>query len=257
MSVASSTPSGSVKGFRLGASETIRPTFRSWFGQPSSRLPIPGATESSTVEWQKAQVMPIELSVPPLLKMPLTPRTEFNFRSASVVAGPSRSTLPPGAPRPASVGSASTSTFRPTASAVFGLTPAPTPPSLAPSIALCSWSLPPQKSSSPKVSKRKMSRPSSNSFSRAFASKSCDLSFAGESSDGLRLCDHTQKTNAPTAADTAIIRPIRLGRSILNLLNLGNSGARHTCKHVTCQPGNYVRGNPGLLRGGLASNPGR
>ena len=58
----------SAIGARLGASETIRPTFRSWFGQPSSRLPIPGANESSTVEWQRAQVMPIELSEPPLSK---------------------------------------------------------------------------------------------------------------------------------------------------------------------------------------------
>ena len=50
-----------MTGFRLGASETIAPTFRSWLGQPSSRRPIPGANELSTVEWQTAQVRPTEL----------------------------------------------------------------------------------------------------------------------------------------------------------------------------------------------------
>ena len=36
----------------------MAPGFRVRLGQPSSRLPIPGITESSTVEWHSAQVMP-------------------------------------------------------------------------------------------------------------------------------------------------------------------------------------------------------
>ena len=36
----------------------MAPTFRSRFGQPSFRRPMPGMTELSTVEWQSAQVTP-------------------------------------------------------------------------------------------------------------------------------------------------------------------------------------------------------
>jgi len=50
LSVATSTPSRSVKGIKLGAKDTMAPTFKSRFAQPSSRLPIPGAKDSSTVE---------------------------------------------------------------------------------------------------------------------------------------------------------------------------------------------------------------
>ena len=49
---------GWSNGDRSGASEMIAPTLRSRFGQPSSRLPMPGANESSTVEWQSAHWMP-------------------------------------------------------------------------------------------------------------------------------------------------------------------------------------------------------
>lgn len=60
----------------------------------ASRLPIPAANELSTVAWQSAQVMPIELiELPPAPKKPLTPTTAFNCSSASVVAGLSRSIL--------------------------------------------------------------------------------------------------------------------------------------------------------------------
>src|SRR6202521_6338080 len=41
-----------------GERATIAPTFRSVLAHPSSRLPIPGANELSTDEWQSAQVMP-------------------------------------------------------------------------------------------------------------------------------------------------------------------------------------------------------
>ena len=39
---------------RLGARETISPTFRSRFAHPSRRCPIPWVRELSTVEWQSA-----------------------------------------------------------------------------------------------------------------------------------------------------------------------------------------------------------
>ena len=41
----------------------MAPGFRSRLGQPSRRLPMPGANESSTVEWQSAQVTPTRVSV--------------------------------------------------------------------------------------------------------------------------------------------------------------------------------------------------
>ena len=61
---ASPMPSRSVSGFRLGARVMILPMSRSRFGQPSSRWPMPGAKASSTVEWQMAQVMPTDWTVP-------------------------------------------------------------------------------------------------------------------------------------------------------------------------------------------------
>ena len=39
-----------MNGLRFGARDTIAPTFRSRLAQPSSRLPMPGANELSTVE---------------------------------------------------------------------------------------------------------------------------------------------------------------------------------------------------------------
>src|SRR4029079_12007433 len=89
-----STPSRSVTGLRVGASETIAPTLRSRLGQPSRRWPMPGATELLTVEWHTAHVRPIDDIAPLLLKCGLTPTTALSFTSASVVAGEFRSTLP-------------------------------------------------------------------------------------------------------------------------------------------------------------------
>ena len=45
-----------------GERATIAPTFRSMLAQPSSRLPIPGANELSTEEWQRAHVIPTLVS---------------------------------------------------------------------------------------------------------------------------------------------------------------------------------------------------
>ena len=89
--------------------------------------------------------MPIELSVPPLVEEALdaddrVQLQECQCRRRAVEVDFARLSSLTSFP-----GSASTSTFRPAAvSAVFGLTPGPTPPSAAPSIALCSWSSPPQ-----------------------------------------------------------------------------------------------------------------
>src|SRR5689334_6660527 len=162
LTVSTSTPRSSVNGLRFGASDTIAPTFRSRLAQPSSRWPTPGANESSTVEWHSAHWMPIDFTLPSRSAKAVTPTTALSFRSAIVVAGSSRSTLPALICFFNAFGSTSASTFSPTDSAVLGETPGPTPPFLSPAIALCSCSASPQKASLPKVSYRKVSRPSSS-----------------------------------------------------------------------------------------------
>src|SRR4030095_2002239 len=92
--VGSSTCNISAIGFALSVNEIMPPTLRSLFGHPSSRLPIPGAKESSTVEWQTAQVIPIDCKAPLAPKFPFTPTTEFNFNNAIVVLGSSRLIAP-------------------------------------------------------------------------------------------------------------------------------------------------------------------
>ena len=90
---------------------------------------MPASKESSTSEWQSAQVMPTELRRRPLSsKNPRTPTTALSLSSASVVAGLVRSTRPCFSIVRSCGGSASTSTFRPSASAASGLSPSPTPP---------------------------------------------------------------------------------------------------------------------------------
>ena len=141
-----------MNGLRFGASDTIAPTFRSRLAQPSSRRPMPGANESSTVEWQSAHWIPIDLTLPSGFVKAVTPTTALSFRRAIVVAGSSRSTLPALIWFFNAFGSISASTFNPTDSAVLGETPGPTPPFFSPAIALCSCSAPPQNASLPNVS---------------------------------------------------------------------------------------------------------
>src|SRR3954453_20603546 len=146
-------------GCRLGDRDTIAPTLRSRFAQPSSRFPMPGAKESSTVEWHRAHSMPTDFRFPAESKMPFTPTTEFSLRSARVTAGSSRGTLPAATASLMVVGRASASTLRPTARAVFGLTPGPTPPLALPAIAWFRCRVPPQKPWSPSVSSGNVCRP--------------------------------------------------------------------------------------------------
>ena len=127
----------------------MAPGFRLRLGRPSRRWPMPGITESSTVEWHSAQVMPTRtrVSLPSLeTTVPLTPTTALSFSSAIVVAGLFRSAVfrIPG-------GSASASTLRPTESAVVGST--------AFAIVSCRRRVSVQNGSFPNVSKRKMSFP--------------------------------------------------------------------------------------------------
>jgi hypothetical protein len=92
--VSTSTPRMSVNGLRLGARDVIAPTFRSRLAQPSSRLPMPGANELSTVEWQNAHSDAHRLDATVGLAKAVTPSTAFNLSRAIVVAGSSRLTLP-------------------------------------------------------------------------------------------------------------------------------------------------------------------
>ncbi len=91
--VATSTPSRSANGWRFGAIATTAPTLRSRFGQPSRRLPMPFAKESSTVEWHSAHVMPTLVILSPS-NTPFTPTTALARSSSSVVSGLSRLTAP-------------------------------------------------------------------------------------------------------------------------------------------------------------------
>lgn len=79
----------------ISVKEIMAPTFKSLFGHPSRRFPIPVAKELSTVEWQNAQVIPNDLKEPDAeSNAPLIPTTAFSFSRASVVAGLFRSTVP-------------------------------------------------------------------------------------------------------------------------------------------------------------------
>src|SRR5438045_9408071 len=122
LSVGTSTPSSVATGWRLGASETMAPTFRSRFGHPSRRLPMPGANELSTVERQRAQGMPNDLMPPAPYEDALTPTTASRSRSARVVAGAFRSTFPALMSARSDAGRASASTLSPTERAVVGST---------------------------------------------------------------------------------------------------------------------------------------
>ena len=73
--------------------------------------------------------------LPSELKKPVTPTTAFALSSSSVFAGSFRSTLLALIAAATGFGTASMSTFRPSSSAVLGLTPGPTPPTFSPSIA--------------------------------------------------------------------------------------------------------------------------
>ena len=104
--------------------------------------------------------MPMDFNFPDGSKFPLTPSTAFSLINAIVVAGSSRLMLPLLMPATMLAGSASASTFNPTANAVLGLTPGPKPPLAAPAIALSICNRPLQNASSPKASNRKIFFPS-------------------------------------------------------------------------------------------------
>ena len=126
-----------------GDNETMVPTSSVVFAHPSSRWPIPASNESSTVEWQSAQVMPTLVTCPASFTVPLRPTTAFSRNRVAVTLGSSRFTSPARSAAISSGGSASTSTLRPTFSAVAGETVA---------IASCMRKTPVHSCSSPKVS---------------------------------------------------------------------------------------------------------
>src|SRR5205807_1098943 len=136
-----------------GESDRISPGLRSRFGQPSSRRPMPGASELSTVAWHRAHVTPKRVILLVASTLACTPTTAFSASRATVVAGSSRLTCPALSCDTSAAGSASTSTLRPTPSAVLGLMPCTT---------WCILSVSVQNASSPKVSNRKMCCPSNS-----------------------------------------------------------------------------------------------
>src|SRR5688572_25623426 len=111
----------------------IAPTFRSRLGQPSSLLPIP--VELSTVEWQDAQVRPIDFKFPLPSNFPTTPTTAFILINSRVAAGSSRN-LPSLILLFKKPGRLLRSTFKPAAHASLGDKPLPVPPCLSSAIAL-------------------------------------------------------------------------------------------------------------------------
>src|SRR5215831_4402937 len=157
LTVATSTPRASAIGWRFGDRETIRPTLRSRLGQPSRRLPTPGANELSTFEWHSAQVNPtrVTVSLPfTFSTVPFTPITALSLTRATVVAGSVRLIVPFVTPSTTAGGSASESTFRPTVSAVVGSTALTT-------CSMCRVSV--HLVSSPNVSKRNVCLPCATS----------------------------------------------------------------------------------------------
>ena len=96
---------------------------------------MPGANELSTVEWQNAHVRPNVCGRPPSPPNGMTPSTALALISASVFAGSLRSIALFAIAASTCRGTMSTSSLRPTASAVAGLTPGPMPPNRAPPIA--------------------------------------------------------------------------------------------------------------------------
>src|SRR5256886_600933 len=112
---------------------------------------MPGASELSTVEWHSAHVTPKRVMVLVASTVACTPTTAFRLSNTTVVAGSSRFACPALSWETSPAGSASTSTFRPTPSAVLGLIPWTT---------WCIFRVSVQKASSPKVSNRKTALPS-------------------------------------------------------------------------------------------------
>ncbi len=216
-------------------------------------LGMPGALKApSTVEWQKAQVMPTDLSEPSRSKKPFRPTTEFSWSSARVVFGLVRSTLPALSASRTDSGSFFTSTLRPTASAVAGETPSPTPPSLEPSIALCSCSVPPQNAWSPKVSKRKTWRP--------WATRLLPCAVMAASLNGLTtvVWEAVEKppraTTAP-AATTATRNGVTMSTSIFLMGSPSVSNPRGSCR--VGSRGLISQGHPVVVRAGAPASAGK
>src|SRR6185503_1623608 len=221
---ASSTPSNCANGATLGANAMISPTFRSRFAQPSSRAPIPGANELSTVLWHNAQVIPTDSTFPARFVKTRTPTTALRLSSASVTAGSSRFTRPARSACTSGGDSARASTLRPNPSAAFGLKPGPTPPLAAPAIAWCNRSAPPQKSSSPNVSKRNVLRPRAICCA-TFCQTSASLT-PGRSS----ACAPPAATVTTSAANVLKARDrVSMGRSSFRGRSLNSDACEYRC----------------------------
>src|SRR5262249_20579839 len=164
--------------------------------------------------------MPMAVTAPPAPLNVVTPTTARASSSASGLAGSFRATVPFLRPASTCGGTISASTLRPTASAVAGLTPGPTPPKRAPAIAWCSFSAPPQNASSPKVSKRKICAPRpiiSDAFCSMTASK-----VPGRAAAPMERCARTL-LDASEAASTAVNGTNRTADAYLERMRLLSS----------------------------------
>ena len=256
---------GRRRGGRLGASAMIAPTSRSRFAQPSSRRPMPGAKESSTVEWQSAHWMPIERGCPSPSKKPVTPTTAFEpeqrERRRRIVE------VDLAAPELRAERAAAARPRRPSgrrASAVRGLTPAPTPPCASPAIAsVQAGACRPRTPRRRRCRSGRCSRPSSTSASAFWRTTRSSWARARSSRERRAL---TTARGTRTRAATAVTRRRRVvmvvspgGWPIPGARapspRCGRSGHRRTRTRPGAPPasGRTRAGGGGRVRGGVGS----
>ncbi len=197
--VSSGTPSSSLTTERSGAKLTIWPTSRSRLAQPSRRRPMP---ESEGVVDDRMAEGALEADGAQRRRPRRNP-SRRRRRSASAERGSSRDRRdrrgPASGRASASPGSASTSTFSPSARAWFGLSPGPTPPLAAPAMAWWSFRASPQKASSPKVSKRNVRFPSAIERSAWPKTEASDRSGLKRSSASEVVTRAVRRERLPTA----------------------------------------------------------
>ena len=123
---------------------------------------MPGANESSTVEWQSAHWMPTLTMLVVAVEEARDADDGVQLQQRQRRGGVVEVTSPAWICRTSAGGSAVDVDLQADRQRGAGVSPGPTPPFAAPAIAWCSLSASPQNASSPNVSKRKMFRPFSS-----------------------------------------------------------------------------------------------